>query len=515
GIEYRYESPYEHDTASSQHGQYYPDFYYPGIGLYHEHFALDKEGNPPPHFKDYAEGVRWKREIHERFETELIETTSATLRSGQAFEDLERELKKRGLELNPRLNRMPAGQKPPTGDQLARTFRVFMAHAKSNRLTHNDLNTRLEKRSKHTFRFRHRVFLALYQKIADEWQSRLRAGNFVDFEDMLNDAADLIEAMKWQNPYKLIMVDEFQDTSRARARLIGALLDKPGLFLFAVGDDWQSINRFAGADISVMRDFGILFNRATTSQLTKTFRCPQSLCDVSSQFISKNPEQLKKVVVGDKDKQGGSVFCISLPDEADINQRIQQYLEQLSRLVRGKKTDLNKDGKISVLVLGRYGFDEPDEINRWRAIFSDTIELSFSTVHRARGGEADYVIIPHMVSGRYGFPSGMEDDPVFQLAMPGTDRFPFSEERRVFYVALTRARRRVIIFTLDHMNSEFLVELARDGLLEIKTTKAATRICPSCESGTLSERNGKFGPFVGCSRHPRCNYTEKFPHAGH
>ena len=106
-----------------------------------------------------------------------------------------------------------------------------------------------------------------------------------------------LEAGRWDSPYELVMVDEMQDASHARARLARALVAEPGRYLFAVGDDWQSINRFAGADPSVMTDFTGWFGPGQTLRLEQTFRSPQSICDISSAFIQRNPHQLRKHVV--------------------------------------------------------------------------------------------------------------------------------------------------------------------------------------------------------------------------
>ena len=115
----------------------------------------------------------------------------------------------------------------------------------------------------------------------------------------------------------------------------------------------------------------------------------------------------------------------------------------------------------------------------------------------------------NVTEGLMGFPSQIVDDPVLQLAMPEPDEFPFAEERRLFYVALTRARRQVRIYTLQDKPSRFVVELANDGHTEIKTNKATLKVCPKCGSGTLSQKTGRYGPFEACSAHPECDYTKK------
>jgi DNA helicase-4 len=157
--------------------------------------------------------------------------------------------------LDPNPDREVPGRKPIDNPRLARTFRSFLTHVKSNRLTTAELRLRLKAGFAGFFGFRHEMFLSLFERLWGRWEERLSAERSIDFEDMLNQAVDCIEQGRWASPYELVMVDEFQDASQARARLVGGLVKKPGSHLFAVGDDWQSINRFAGADLGVMTDF--------------------------------------------------------------------------------------------------------------------------------------------------------------------------------------------------------------------------------------------------------------------
>jgi DNA helicase-4 len=197
--------------------------------------------------------------------------------SGQAFGKLADELQSHGIVLNPNPDRPSKGQPAIENETLIKTFRTFLTHAKSNRLSADDLQARLTGSRASLFRFRHQVFLRLFSAIRDAWEAKLAEAGVIDFEDMLNLATDHIESGNWNSPYELVMVDEFQDASYARARLVRSLVTKPGCCLFAVGDDWQSINRFAGADISVMTGFERWFGESTTLRLERTFRCPQPI----------------------------------------------------------------------------------------------------------------------------------------------------------------------------------------------------------------------------------------------
>ena len=160
----------------------------------------------------------------------------------------------------------------------------------------------------------------------------------------------------------------------------------------------------------------------------------------------------------------------------------------------------------SVDVLGRYRFDE-QLVPRRRF---PQLKVTFRTVHGSKGLEADHIILPNLTTGTYGFPSQISDDPVLTIAMSGDDGFPHSEERRLFYVAMTRARNSVTIFTVAGLESPFVVELLKDPGVVLDNSQATSvevRVCPGCSEGTLVLRRGPYGEFLGCSRFPKCRQT--------
>jgi DNA helicase IV len=513
GVRYVYEPEYEHPTADATHRQYSPDFYYPDINAYHEHFALDQHGNPPAAFQGYLEGVHWKRALHQHHGTILLETTMAGVWDGTAFDYLEREMEFRGLKLAPDPNRPVPGRRPIENEQLVRTLRTFLIHAKSNQLSDHDLRDRLRAQPGWRFRFRHTVFLSLFAPIRRKWDEALSAGNYIDFEDMLNQAADHLESGRWDSGYDLVMVDEMQDASHARARLAKALVNRPGRYLFAVGDDWQSINRFAGADLSVMTDFSRWFGEGTTLRLERTFRSPQSLCDISSTFIRKNPQQLSKRVSSTRAEFPPTLQAVSVPHPSGLTAVIERHLDHLNRGLSTGDFHRSADGKAQVMILGRYRHEEQyvpagnGSLKR-----PNHLSVGFNTIHGSKGLEADYVIILGLTKGSYGFPSTIIDDPVLQIAMPKGDTFPQAEERRLFYVALTRAKRSVLLLTVDNKASPFLTELIREHGLAIQNkdgNPAKTTLCTACGTGFMVQRKGPYGTFYGCSHFPKCRNTTK------
>jgi DNA helicase-4 len=511
GVEYEYERPYEHDTADEAHRQYHPDFYYPTIHLYHEHFAFDANGNTPNWFEgDYAAQATWKRELHTHFETELFETTSHGLRTGRDLWRLEQELVSRGVQLEFDPDRKPVGQMPVNQRDLVRTFRVFQQHVKSNALTHDQLQAALATQAEDGFRERLTIFLALYERIAAEWEDQLHAGSYIDFDDMMIQAAEHIRSGRYTSPYTIILADEFQDSSRARIRLLQALAaaapSRPHLCV--VGDDWQGINRFAGSDISVMNEFERTFEPATRLALTTTFRCPQSLCDVSSRFIQANPAQIRKIVTTTNQHQGQAVLSRGFETLDDLGEFVGQQLGELRRQVLAGAIRSSADKRTTVLLLGRYRDDRPAELAAWQRRYKDSLKIEFRTVHGSKGLEAEYVFVLNVVAGRRGFPSQIQDDPALQMAMPAPEAFQFAEERRLFYVAMTRARCEVQFLTLDARPSVFLTELAKDGGVPIASTAGGPlEPCPKCGRGILKLRDGRFGTFWSCSRFPSCDYT--------
>lgn len=512
GVNYEYERRYEFDTTTADHSQYFPDFYYPDIGLYHEHFALNAAGEPPPTFTGYLDGVAWKRAEHKRRGTKLIETTSHLLRTRSLDDVLGRQLTAHGCALDPNPDRpIPERGFPPMeSEKLIALVRIFITHVKSNCLSIDEIRRRMNADGGDVFFQRNRIFLEIVEPVLSGWDDALDAEGGIDFEDMLNQAAAHLEAGRYESPFELVMADEFQDASRARARLCRALVNRRGRFFFAVGDDWQSINRFAGSDISVMTSFTDWFGYSEVLQLEQTFRCTQELCDVSSRFISKNPNQLKKKVRSATPAVGPVLRALQVDSRAELQGAIDSYLAELHRELLEGRVPASRDGKVTVFVLGRYNRDISYVPNSWQSRYGRLISLSFLSIHRSKGAEADYVILPAMLSR--AFPSTRADDPVLALAMPTGDTFLDSEERRLLYVALTRARRSVALFTVRGETSSFLNELVKDGAVNVEATNGVAieeERCPACETGVIVQRTGPYGVFEACSSYPRCEYKPR------
>lgn len=284
GIEYDYEAPYEYDTATSEKRQYKPDFKIGHRGIYIEHFALDRNGRTPPFISqpEYKASVSWKRELHRKHGTLLIETYSWQKREGSLLRTLEKALREAGVDfksLSPE-ELIHHFQQSKHIDRFSDLIATFLRHVRSNPLTPAELRARADGRRDSS---RVHAFLDVFEPIHEAYVKELAHAQEIDFDDMILRAANYVENGKYKSPYSAIIVDEFQDISVGRARLIKALLNqKPLNRLFAVGDDWQSIYRFAGSDISVMRSFAEWFGHCELVPLDRTFRFNQLLSDLAA-----------------------------------------------------------------------------------------------------------------------------------------------------------------------------------------------------------------------------------------
>jgi DNA helicase-4 len=319
---------------------------------------------------------------------------------------------------------------------------------------------------------------------------------------MISHATQLVQSGQFKSPYGYICVDEFQDISVGRAKLLQALqAARKDAQVFSVGDDWQSIFRFAGSDIGVMQDFVKYFGTAERVDLKTTYRCSAEIAKVSADFICKNQLQLKKDVKAIfSTRNAGILIGVQTQDKESL----------LSEALRIIDEDETSDHRKTVFLLGRYKHERPKYFLKLCRDFP-SLNIKFYTIHGAKGLECDYVIVLSMVSGRLGFPSEREDDPVLSMVLAKPDDFPNAEERRLFYVALTRARKRTVLLTDLSYPSTFIRELIT-GAYEVdyfgrKPTDEVS--CPECVEGILRIKNSEKGVFYGCANYPYCLHTEQ------
>ena len=506
GIAYQYEAPYEHETATPERRQYKPDFLLPGHGIYIEHFGIDAKGNTAP-FVDrdkYREEMEWKRNLHAERGTVLIETFTHERAGGRLIRNLEQKLAAHGVEPAPipRDRVFDLLQEQERVDPFIRLLATFLQHFKGSRLSLEQVARRARA---HRDGDRADVFLAVFGPIFERYQGTLDRTREIDFHDMISRATDHVEAGRYRNPFGYILVDEFQDISPARARLLKALLDgSPGAQLFAVGDDWQAIYRFGGSDIAVMREFGDRFGEFERVDLGTTFRCADRISEVATKFVLRNPAQIRKTVKATR-KTGGPAVHVGLPGKDGVP-LLKEALDRIDEDAKGH------EGISEVLLLGRYRHLKPQNLAALGKQYP-RLRFNYMTVHRAKGLEADYGVVLGLRAGKFGFPVEIADDPLLDLVMTAPETHPNAEERRLLYVALTRARRQVFLLAEGGPPSAFATELIaiKKNVTVFGRQPERDVPCPHCKEGRLVRRENVHGDsvFYGCSNWPRCEHTER------
>lgn len=284
------------------------------------------------------------------------------------------------------------------------------------------------------------------------WKTALKAENAVDFSGLIHQAIHILEKGRFISPWKHILVDEFQDISPQRAALLAALRKQnSNTTLFAVGDDWQAIYRFSGAQLSLTTAFHHYFGEGESCVLDTTYRFTHRIGDVANRFIQQNPHQLRKplnsLAAGDKN-------AVTLLAE----DRLDALLDKLSGYAKPDER---------ILLLARYHYLKPAVLEK-AATRWPQLTLDFMTIHASKGQQADYVIVLGLQEGKEGFPAPARESIMEQALLPAPEDYPDAEERRLLYVALTRARKRVWLLFSKEAPSPFVEDLKELGVTVVR-----------------------------------------------
>ena len=518
-VHYQYEAAYPIDTRTEEYGQYHPDFYLPDYGIYIEYFGIDRNGNAPAWFQGkgklsgqetYRASMDWKRELHKKHGTQMLECYAYEQMEGRLLECLEERLLSAGvklcsLSLDTVLEKCGANEKN-IFSSLADTISTAITLCRNKRMHAMELQETCRQLMPEQS-----VLAALITPIFQNYERYLAENHFVDFTDMLNRAEDLVKSGRFVHRFRYVIVDEYQDISSAQYRLLSALRTQADYSLFCVGDDWQSIYRFAGSDIGYILNFDHYWGDSQISRIETTYRFSQRLIDISSRFIMENPNQIKKYM-----HAGNNTEQLVLG-------QVHGYTEETAiRFLADKIAAL--PNAATVFLIGRYTFDidllrkcdafslqydNQAQVNRVFLNGRPDLAISYYTAHRSKGLQADYVFIINNRRSYMGFPSKVQNPPLIELLLEQADRYPDAEERRLFYVALTRARKKAYLVTAGKQVSSFANELIAQYGDEMKREAWS---CPLC-GGQLRKITGQYGVFYGCSnyRTTGCRYTRKAP----
>lgn len=471
GIKFRYEEAYEHQLSDEMHSQYRPDFsiYFEKDGatkrIYLEHFGVDDHSLVPIWFaKDknisydeanriYNDGITWKKAAHEKFGTELLVTSSADFHYYDIKEKLKNLLNNAGVPIHEKTNEDLYNSILPKNSKKEKAFIrlivTFVTLIKSSCKTFQSVLKQAEMANDERSAF---IIKHILEPVYTHYTQVLEERKQIDFTDAILQATEFCHN-NHSLDFDYIIVDEFQDISVDRYNFLKALRNGEHMAkLYCVGDDWQSIYRFSGSDMALFNQFADYFGATEINKIETTYRFGEPLVSISSQFIQRNNTQLQKNIRPSNAEQKTSLEFYSYERN--------EYCDTLNQLISSIPADK------SIFLLGRYSFDDYylsfkykpiKEGNRYFYVIAGR-KIEFLTVHKSKGLEADYVILLQCNKDTYGFPSLVSDDPVLNYVLTKSDQFPFGEERRLFYVAITRAKIKTFVLYDKHFPSVFVEE---------------------------------------------------------
>ena len=296
----------------------------------------------------------------------------------------------------------------------------------------------------------HKYLLLLIINIYLLYENELSKEKALDFNDMINKSILILKEHKLKNKWQYIIIDEYQDTSLTKFNFINEILKQTSAKFLAVGDDFQSIYRFTGCDLSIFLNFTKYFQDSKIFKIINTYRNPQELINVAGNFIMKNKYQQKKELISKKHIEKPIIlyYC-------DDKVKALKYL--LKNIIPNSK---------EIMVIGRnnhdiYSYIDQD-FNLNNGIYSyDNISFRYLTAHRSKGLECDNVILINVTDNIIGFPSKKKEEKIIRYVNQYHNLYPYEEERRLFYVALTRTKNKVYIICSTKNESIFIKEIKK------------------------------------------------------
>ncbi len=483
-IDFLYEPAYKFDTATEYNRQYHPDFYLPIFDIYIEYYGIDNTGNVPQWFsadggKDssekYNESIAWKRHIHETFGTRLIELSYGDKLNYMLFTKLYYGLKKFGVSLNPMdpfVSRFENHGTDSTEELSPIDSMVSFFCDTINRMRALNLTTKqILQINNETKKYENIPLICrLLDPLLTKYNDYLTEHNIIDFGDMIHKPIEYIRNGAYQHKYKYIIVDEYQDVSVSCLNLLNEMRCSAPFRLFCVGDDWQCIYGFNSSDIDYTLNFEKYWSDCDESCIETTHRFSQEMCDISGKFIMKNRAQKRKTL---HSLRHCNSDCLEAIPQSHIISKLRNMPSGASVLFLGRyNTDIDDLSQLAVYDKSLIISHMNESTYELRLNDRNDLKMKFCSIHKSKGLEADYVFILGMREDNNPFPAVNSYSSIVNLMINDTETFPYAEERRLLYVALTRAKEKVWI-VLDPDNiSCFAEELNKihDLHLDIFTT---------------------------------------------
>lgn len=531
-IDYIYEPIYP-ITIPNSHKPYTPDFLIKQgeLEVFLEHFGISEDYQHSLYSKDelqrYIYHIQFKRRVHSTNQTKLIETYSSYKDGRDVLIHLSELLRSNGFTLKPKPDKDVYEKLVQTGkDGYIQRFIFFLKEFIELYKTDGYFDNGFDLLRKRTDNNRTLLFLDIAEGAYHHYQNQLQKYNQIDFADMINQASAILssDSLDLRLPYKYIIIDEFQDIARQRFNFTRLLAQNTNAHIVAVGDDWQSIFAFAGSDITLFTRFIELIGEGVQHQISHTYRNSQELIDVAGRFIQKNSNQITKALKSPKHLIN-PIEVIEFDDSVKMMKSLANKItEVIGTIIRNKP-----DAKI--LMLGRYNFDSYklvqskeftiDQNGKTQCLRYPTANITFMTVHSAKGLGYDEVILVNLIEGMFGFPSQIESDPIMKLVVHEENSIPFSEERRLFYVAMTRTKNRLFMMVPQNKPSRFALEIILENnlphfdKLNLNYQDNVRFRCPKCNSPLKYSPNNPLGiRLYICTNEPElCSFMTNDPNA--
>lgn len=497
GVAYEYEAPYVTKRRLDIGYDYRPDFHIKGTNIYVEHFGIDRRGGTAPGIDSlkYNESMQSKRALHGECGTVLVETFHYEWVEDKLINALCERLAKQGVVFKPLPPAEVLAKLRAEGriSEWSDLLKMALQAIRVERLNEDAIHDRLEKADVAQAKTVAEVLDSLHVEYVRELQRQ----NTIDFDDMIIRAIQVVDGGAYVPAWKFVLVDEFQDISEARMGFINAIVKKgPDPSLTVVGDDWQSIYRFSGGKLELATRFGELVGAFTATKLQKTFRYNDSIAEIAGRFVMENPEQYKKEIETHVKVDRSQVHL--LDDSTGGQDGVYDRVVEVVRKIR------QNDAAGSIAVIARYNY----------LLVASRVALAnhgsignvdFWTFHKSKGLEADYCVLIGFFQGKSGFPNENKDEAIIEALLPSLDSYAHSEERRLLYVGLTRARKMVYVVANPHAPSSFVTELLAPKYelnivsKKFQETYRKTFKCPSCADGYFRLIHGQYGEFYSCS----------------